>query len=1004
MSNRRANPSADYFRRRCLVLFFLGSLCAAPALAQFPTDPINAVLLPQGAKAAGTATLAETSPGSGIWRFTFVESGANPETLIYEVDTATLDPQNRDVRHGLVKIREVTLDVWPVTAGGMRYRDSSNIVHDPIGLAQIGGTIVTSITATTTGANPSLAIAYRDTALAKSRQTIFTMYGRALRVRCSQTGSLSTAYTSNYCGLSIGAMSAQACKDVRLPFMVSTPLAMVTGTGSTKAYVTTQVDWSASNGSSFTQVEVKQSNGHAYSGIVDNSGDPTNLANSYEISYEKASNGQQNRSVDETFWVMVTRKFGETFAETTAEVSPYKSILNSRPVVFLTDIGAGRGQSINPLAPPPQQQEPPTTFQHYWNGWAEWLQLMAVGGMTQYAAYFQAWWSTPQTIPLSGQNEWDYAESSTANWQSPFVWKTPAEFPEIMNYARNLGIPTGMYVLYTVPQSPTDPSYNISDQLWEVPYISPVTPPLLARKYNIAAHAMTQHFTSDMDALQNYTYVDPNSGATESKPIYPGLMFGDVYGGLHPGIPNAPGSPTTLNLVDGESGNSTKAKSIGEALRHVREFYSTFHSKVAGPSMAEGSWVSTNGCWHQLYAGALDAQEGSIDTGRTFETIEAHPSGDLSPTNWWVLPDYALLSANRHQVRFGFGDERRFLPVVPNAEVAIPFNRATLAKFMAYGVTYGHAHGPRTKGPLDGFEDLNPHDGIRDTNPLGAASGYPNFTRFVDFFREYYMMHALQEDYLASTATSIQYWNGSAFKTADELLQSSTLANPMKEFLDPKIKITYASGLVIWVNHATSSWTVNAIAGENFEIPEDGFVAWNPNTSLLVFSARPTTTNPVAAPIDYARALRRFKMFDGRGVVSTYDGLTSATNGLVVINQLKSLRLDQSSIGEIQASVLQDPYGGNIPAPSVTSMALVPSTATLSVGQAVRLVPRATYSNTATLEFPYLTSAASAFSSSNPAVATVDAAGVVRGVSAGTAVISFTGSPIQVPTTTVTVQ
>lgn len=1003
MSKFNIAPSTARLRRRFLAALFVGAIVATSAVAQFPTDPINAVLLPQGAKAAGTTTLAETAPGSGIWRFTFVESGANPETLIYEVDTATIDPLQKDVRHGLVKIREVTLDVWPVTAGGLRFRDSGGVVRDPVWLAQNGGTIVTSITATTTGPNPSLVIRYRDTAFGKTRETAISIFGRALKVRCSQIGTLSTALNSNYCGLSIGPMTAQACKDIRLPFMVSTPVAMVTGTDNAKAYVTTQVDWSVSNGSSFTQADVVQTSYDPYVGIVDNSATPTSLANSYEIIYEKNSAGQLNKSVDETIWVMATRKFGETFAESTADVSPYKSILNGRPVVFLTDIGAGRGQSKNPLVAQPLPPTPLITFQHYWNGWAEWLQLVEAAGMSQYAAYFQGWWAKPQTTPLSGTNEWDYLEFSTSDWRSPFVWNTPAEFPAIMSYARGLGLPTGMYTLYTVPQSPTDPSYNIADQLWEVPYTNPATPPPLLQKYNIAANAMTPHFSADMNALRNYSYINPGSGATVNAPIRPGLMFGDVYGGLHPGIPNGVGATETLNLVDGQSGNTTKAKSIGEALRHVREFYASFHGEVAGPSMAEGSWVSTNGCWHQLYAGALDAQEGSIDTGRSYDTMATDRVGDLTPTKWWVLPDYALQSANRHQVRFGLGDEHRFLPILPNVDSPLPFDRPTLSKMMAYTITYGHAHGPRTQGPLDGFLDLNPNDGVRDGASSGAPQGYTNFTRFVDFFREYYMMHALQEDYLASTATAIQYWNGSVFKTADELLKASTLTNPMKEFLDPKIKITYAGGLVIWVNHAATSWTVNSIAGENFEIPEDGFVAWNPNTSLLVFSARPTTTNPVAAPIDYARALRRFKLFDGRGVVSSYDGLTSATNGLVVINQLKSLRLDQSSIGEIQASVLQDPYGGNVPVPSVTGMALSPSTTTLSVGQAIRLVPRATYSNTANLEYPYLTSAATVFSSTNPAVATVDAAGVVRAVGVGTTTITFSGLPGQPASATVTV-
>ena len=86
----------------------------------------------------------------------------------------------------------------------------------------------------------------------------------------------------------------------------------------------------------------------------------------------------------------------------------------------------------------------------------------------------------------------------------------------------------------------------------------------------------------------------------------------------------------------------------------------------------------------------------------------------------------------------------------------------------------------------------------------------------------------------------------SRFPQRDSLLFVYGTLRPFEEILfatetldtfrEAQIKITWANGLELYVNHATSAWT-RTIQSITYTIPEDGFVAVQPSSGFVSFSA-----------------------------------------------------------------------------------------------------------------------------------------------------------------------
>jgi len=264
----------------------------------------------------------------------------------------------------------------------------------------------------------------------------------------------------------------------------------------------------------------------------------------------------------------------------------------------------------------------------------------------------------------------------------------------------------------------------------------------------------------------------------------------------------------------------------------------------------------------------------------------------------------------------------------------------------------------------------------------GPINGHGNIMAYADMIKEYYLMAGLQEDYLSSTIESVGYWDGSTYQSLEEVLMSSTSAEPLGDLRDVQIREVWASGLVLYLNHSEESWSGVEAAGTTFTIPEDGWVAHNPTTGLLTFSAIPASLESAGQRIDYASVPNRYEALDGRGAVVSYGNLSNPEGWLVVSNKVHDLVVTELESGEITAVVGTPPTLDALSLRGPNRMYI--DTTTLFKAQA-------TMSNGAKQEFPYTLGS---WNSTNPTVATVNRAGVVSALGAGETEISFTADGV----------
>jgi len=255
-----------------------------------------------------------------------------------------------------------------------------------------------------------------------------------------------------------------------------------------------------------------------------------------------------------------------------------------------------------------------------------------------------------------------------------------------------------------------------------------------------------------------------------------------------------------------------------------------------GPYLGEGTLVASNPShitFDTLHAGYVDALERHLGL----------PEGENN--NYYVIPDYELRVAKPHLVGLAFGFPQRFV----SSYYPIPEDKYD--ELLATVITYGHAN----------YMTCN---GIVGDNGDYITEG--------DEVRSHYMLSAsLQPLYLSSDVDEILYWNGTGYVSLSQAFTDSM------DLVNPRIRISYDNGLVIFVNHSDTPWTVSA-AGTSFLLEKDAWVAHHPGSGLVEFSAVPSGHSD---RFDYVISPNRFEMIDGRGNSTTYGGI-SATDFKVV--------------------------------------------------------------------------------------------------------------------------
>jgi hypothetical protein len=256
----------------------------------------------------------------------------------------------------------------------------------------------------------------------------------------------------------------------------------------------------------------------------------------------------------------------------------------------------------------------------------------------------------------------------------------------------------------------------------------------------------------------------------------------------------------------------------------------------SGPYLGEGTLVASNPghvTFDTLHAGYVDALERHLGL----------PEGQNN--NYFVIPDYELRVVKPHLVGLAFGFPQRFV----SSSYPIPEDKYD--ELLATVITYGHAN-------------------YMTSNGIVGDSG--DYITEGDEVRSHYMLSdSLQPLYLSSDVDQILYWNGSSYVDLSQAFKDSM------DLVNPRIRITYQNGLVIYVNHSDTPWTVTA-AGTSFLLEKNAWVASHPGTGLLEFSAIPSG---YSNRFDYVSYPNRFEMIDCRGNPTTY-GTISATDFKVV--------------------------------------------------------------------------------------------------------------------------
>jgi hypothetical protein len=394
-----------------------------------------------------------------------------------------------------------------------------------------------------------------------------------------------------------------------------------------------------------------------------------------------------------------------------------------------------------------------------------------------------------------------------------------------------------------------------------------------------------------------------------------------------------------------------------DAILADKQWMRAMQDTLEGPLMGEGS-IATQGSNHEwLWAGYCDSVQRVINTSAGVSAWQLALNDPRSPTVWPVIPEFELRVMKPLQCNHGNGFYDRFFSrsdsgmVQSNGTPIYPLSEAALDRYRAYEVTYGHASFFMTSGPF----------------------GSPgNMLLYADMIKEYYALKALQERYLDAPLANVRYFHNGALASFETVLFQTETTD---SFRDAQVRLAYESGLVVYVNHAMTNWNVSA-NGVAYSIPEDGYLAFEPSSAFLAFSAIPPTTG--GQRIDYCLSPGNYEFFDGRGVVNSYGGIdTLGVKRLKVVNFVRGLTVSEAATGAIQV------LAGN--APSIVAIDIV-GPSSCSAGERATVKAVAHYANGASRVVTTLVD----WSSSNPAAATVNEGGALIGVASGLASITTT--------------
>jgi hypothetical protein len=256
------------------------------------------------------------------------------------------------------------------------------------------------------------------------------------------------------------------------------------------------------------------------------------------------------------------------------------------------------------------------------------------------------------------------------------------------------------------------------------------------------------------------------------------------------------------------------------------------------------------------------------------EAVVRGPDGGATAP---LILDYELREVRPHLLGIGCGSYRQFCSYPTDEPVEA--GRVDWDAYRATEIALGHA------GYVGNYRIKPGPRGV--PYPGGSAA---------TAVREYYLLRALQEQYVNAPVQSVLYAVG------EELIPLAAALLAEADLTQAQVRIEYGNGLVVWVNRASrGSWTV-VHEGERFELPPSGFLAVSARGKLIAYSA---LVNGQRA--DFCRC-PDYTFLDTRGGgTRSAEGIT--TDGAVaLLKSAVSGRQDLVLVGARQLDLGEDEY------------------------------------------------------------------------------------------------
>ncbi|MEK6846943.1 MAG: MopE-related protein, partial [Nanoarchaeota archaeon] len=759
-----------------------------------PVFSLSDSIAPNGAEFSCINSVTyETSTG----RYLLTCSSQGQTVTQYEINI-----NSPEVLDGLLTVKEIQTNSYPVRYAGTIYRKLDGTITSPFGLSQIASTTMTHSLA-----NNKITLHYTEfvEGATLEKEFIFSIYGKSLVVQVRAINP-STSSTRNYAGISFGRSEQTPNPEkIVVPYAEGMPMTEA-GPVNARYFFSAYPDYTLSGSNSGPLLLYS-----IYS--------QTSIVNYYSINYVAGQNYYP--PLDDTAYITVSLNVEDLFPKIRNSPSPFLNGLRNRVVFDFWRTGSW----ANILQ-----------GNTYFEKSIDLFSRLKSYGLENMAIIYHQWQKYGYDCGFPTLSP---ASSLAPPWNPTISYGGTPAMQALVNYVKSNGF------LFALHENYRD-HYDNNDY-WQLPTSSPFYPFANLAKddsgnvinawYNSYCTAAPQSKVLASDKMTLYA----QDQSSQIDALYdPNADYLDVTTALE------------LDFMLDYSETNTNARTLRQALdnainldiqqRNVYDNVPVFGEGLKRPLSSQ-----------KFQAGFVDGIEGEVTNGENSPLIVNYELGNIR--NIMVNQGMGFLS------RWWFNVPATCTPQYQNIIMpgTCPWESYPIDKYRASALAFGRV------GWLD-----------------SASIGDYSFAFFVRYWVwEYYLFQAIQKQF--DTAQTILYKNPSGV-----MVDLTQAIKDNTDFMNAQLKITYASGLILYVNyHQTQTWTVNE-GGVNYYLPPNGWLGVNPSQNFLQYSALvDLNNNPGAAGAraDFVRS-GDYVMVNGRGVLinfGTHFGQQVSTDKIKVV-------------------------------------------------------------------------------------------------------------------------